>query len=116
MLCDCCTRLSYNVNEPAKITYYRHLPSIGSLKSSAATCTLCSYILGCITQGDTVKPEGKRSTQIWIKICPRPTAEETWRYGLLGENLQVFCGQDSLAWQDADAEADCYFDLATTES
>jgi hypothetical protein len=115
MLCDCCTRLSYNVTTTGETTYNRHLPSIGSLKSSASSCTLCSYILRSLIQEDTLKPEGKRSTQIYIKVCRFPTPEETRRYGLLGEHLQVFCGHDSLEWQYPGAEADCYLDLATTD-
>ncbi|KAF4632319.1 hypothetical protein G7Y89_g5799 [Cudoniella acicularis] len=37
------------------------------------------------------------------------------RHGLLGGSLRIFCGHDSLEWQDPEAEADCYLDLATTD-
>jgi hypothetical protein len=117
MLCDYCSRVSFQATEPAEIVYHRHRPSLGSLKSSArAGCSLCSYILGCLlARGDTPKFERRRSPQIWIKNCPRFTPEDTMRYGLLGESLRVFCGHDSLDWQDPEAEADCYLDLATTD-
>lgn len=117
MLCDYCSKLSFQVTDPPKVTYYRHQPSIRALKSSAqAGCELCSHISECLSRAETPKLEGKRSQQVWIKNCPSCTPEEIECYGLLGESLRVFCGHDSLEWQDLEAKADCYLDIATTDN